>query len=304
MASGYYDLETLKRQFHSRSVSYNRFKNITEQDIERIKGKVDQMNKSLPKTSQSRENDGLDRYIKSLRFLISPTVYLDYKTFDEKILHLILAVDPDFVTYKSFLTSDITTLEEIDKAEDVKEKKRLQERRRIGLDIFETNVRKQIGVYDPNFLKYERLLTLTLFKTEGFVSDIKVRSLPQLIKKAELVKDIKPVTHLDLARLKQIAQRWGIEAKDPKDLNSLAYNILCKFKDLKLRNIPEQIILFILIADPNLDLLRIFEEESTYPKMEERAKTELGFYGQGLINVEKQYHDKFEPEKQISAWTK
>ena len=334
MAYNYFNVDTVRRQLHSRSVSFNNFKEITEEDIKRIKKKIESLKTfSVPKYSYvSKESDN---YASTLRYLTNPRISTEYKTiekayeiniefdydnikninyilkdiivkktFDEKILHLILATDPDFITFKTFLASNITPIEDINDEQDEKRRRQLQDQRRLEIETFEKEVRKQIGFYDGNLIKYERILTMTLFKTEGFISDVKTSSINPLLKRAELVKNINVITELNLKRLKLVAERWATMAKDPQDLNSLAYNLLNKYKDMHIHTIEEQIILFILIADPELDLLRIFEEESTYQKMQERAQEEKGFYNKGLINVERLYHDKFEPEKVISAWTK
>jgi len=303
MAYNYFNVDTVRRQLHSRSISFNNFKEITEEDIKRIKKKIESLKTfSVPKYSYvSKESDN---YASTLRYLTNPRISTEYKTFDEKILHLILATDPDFITFKTFLASNITPIEDINDEQDEKRRRQLQDQRRLEIETFENEVRKQIGFYDGNLVKYERILTMTLFKTEGFISDVKTSSINPLLKRAELVKNINVITELNLKRLKLVAERWATMAKDPQDLNSLAYNLLNKYKDMHIHTIEEQIILFILIADPELDLLRIFEEESTYQKVQERAQEEKGFYNKGLINVERLYHDKFEPEKVISAWTK
>ncbi len=303
MAYDFFNLDTVRRQLHSRSVSFNNFNEITEKDIERIKRKIESL-KAFSAPKYSYVSEASNNYVSTLKYLTNPQISAEYKTFDEKILHLILATDPDFITFKTFLASNITPIADINDEQDEKRRRQLQDQRRLEIETFENEVRKQIGFYDGNLIKYERILTMTLFKTEGFISDVKTPSLNPLLKRAELVKNINVITELNLKRLKLVAERWTTMAKDPQDLNSLAYNLLNKYKDMHIHTIEEQIILFILIADPELDLLRIFEEESTYQKMQERAQEEKGFYNKGLVNVERLYHDKFEPEKVISAWTK
>ena len=297
-------INTLQRQLHSRSVSFNNFKNITVQEIEDMKETIAAKKKFSEANNKSIDiNSGLTNYQNTLRYLTNPTISQELKTFDEKILYLILSCDPELLMMETFIGSDITPSSRINDEEDEKKKQQLQAKRKEELDSFANKVRELIGFYDPNLLKYESILHRGLMKKAGLVSDVKTPSLESLLKRTWMVKNINIINNQNLIRLRAIASMWLNEAKDPQDLNSLAYNLQNRYRDLHIYNVEEQIILFILIADPELDLLRIFEEESNYKGIQRRAIAELGFYNKGLINVEQLYHDKFEPDKKLSAWT-
>ncbi len=84
-------LETLKRQFHSRSVTFNNFRDITNEDVETLKQIIANKKRfTEPKSSKYSNNDGLMNYLNTLRYLTNPTISQDLSTFDEKILYLIL----------------------------------------------------------------------------------------------------------------------------------------------------------------------------------------------------------------------
>ena len=51
-------------------------------------------------------------------------------------------------------------------------------------------------------------------------------------------------------------------------------------------------------------MLRIYEEESMMPKVEERTIEQFGFFNQGLLPLERKFHKRFCPEKKLSIWTK
>lgn len=301
MASVGKSLDTLKNQFHSRSVNYTYFRNITTEDIERIKKIIERRTEGTKYSIQI--NKGLENYYLALYYLTRPTASRDLPSFDEKILYLILSTDPNLTTIKLFLETNIPIKEEIDKIEDSKEKERkLQERNTIIHDYIQ-RVRNAIGFYDEKYLRYESTLLNGILKEQEFASDVKTPSIMEIEKRASKIINLNIISDLNLARLKRIAEKYQIEAKDSTDLNSLAYNLINRPKSLHLYTIEEQVILFLLIADPTLRLLTIFEEESTYPKMEQRAKEELGFYGKGCLKAEQLYHKKFEPTKKVSAWT-
>ena len=297
-------LETLRRQFHSRSVTFNNFQDITNEDVETLKQIIASKKKYLEAKQSLFINPGLNNYINTLRYLTNPTISQELSTFDEKVLYLILSCDPELITMKTFISSDILPASRINEEEDDKKRKGLEQRRYQELEQYATAVRQELGFYDGSLLKYESILSRRLLKKQGLIADVKIPSLDKLLKRAELIKTLDIITDNSLIRLRSICEMWLNEAKDPTDLNSLAYNLLNRFKDLHIYNIEEQLIIFILIADPNLDLLKIYEEESNFNQMKVRAKNELGFYNKDLIKVERLYHDKFEPEKEISAWAK
>ena len=60
--------------------------------------------------------------------------------------------------------------------------------------------------------------------------------------------------------------------------------------------------LFVMLVDPELNMLKIYYDESMYQKMEERSLEELGFYNPELIRLEVEHHRTFTPEKKISEW--
>ena len=301
-------LEVTKEQFNAKCVAFKNFKGMTQEDVDRIKAKVEHFKKVLCTKAFRRtsylSNAGLDDYTNTLRYLINPTIHSELKTFDERALFLILSVDPDLKTIKAFLESEIVPLIDIENAEDSFERAELSNLRREQINDFINKVRKAIGFYDANILKFENVLIQGLFKTEDFASGVKLPSISSIMDRAEKVQNLDVINNMNLLRLKKLVEKWNIEAKDPSDLNSLAYNLLNNYKSLRIFTVEEQVVLFMLVADPDLDLLKIFEEESKVDIIKERALDELGFYGEGFLRVEKLYHNKFLPTKQISPWTK
>ena len=77
-------LITMQQQFHTRAVSFEDFKNITDKDIQRIKEQIKAHSKNTKKIYGT--NLGLMNYINTLQYLINPTISLELKTFDEKVL--------------------------------------------------------------------------------------------------------------------------------------------------------------------------------------------------------------------------
>ena len=68
-------------------------------------------------------------------------------------------------------------------------------------------------------------------------------------------------------------------------------------------HLMHQLIFLILASDPNLDALKIYEEESRMPNVEKRIKEEFGYYNPELLTLEKKFHKRFCPDKELSFWT-
>ena len=58
------------------------------------------------------------------------------------------------------------------------------------------------------------------------------------------------------------------------------------------------------MVDPDLQMLKISEEEYKEPYVSERCIKEIGFFNPELVRLERKYHDKFVPEMKISDWEK
>ena len=297
------DIAKLQTQFYSKAVSFNNFKDVTKEDIERILTSVKIRQKRATENKSVFHNNEIAFYANTLKYLISPRICFELKTIDERILFLILSTDPELKTYTSFLGSEIVPLEDI-KTASKEEAPILTDQRNEAISELEQEVRASIGFYDQHFIKYESILSKGLLKNKGFIENVRIPSIRSITRKADQLENIENLNQLSVGRMKNLRDRWYTEAKNPSDFNSLAYNILNNSRELRLFTKEEQVLLFTLIADPDLNLLRIFEEECTQKRIIERALSEVGFYSQGMLRFEKLYHSKFEPEKQISAWTK
>jgi len=49
-------------------------------------------------------------------------------------------------------------------------------------------------------------------------------------------------------------------------------------------------------------MLTIHEDENMTPVIQRRSNEELGFYSKDLIDLERLYHQRFCPDKEISIW--
>ena len=301
--SQYYgrNIVVLRQMLYSRGKDFKNFENITEEDKKRILELVSFKKKTIETDYYEYKNG--EAYRSALEYLTHSSVYKHLKSFDEKIFYLINLVDPDLQAYYTYIQSEITAKREIQAAEDPKDAERLKEIRNQQLSELEETIRKQLGFYDANLLKYEEKYRQAFVKEDHFIENVKVDYITSLLELLKYIKGFNSTSDERYQALNEKAQMWLSKVSNPKDANSLAYNIFKQNHLLNLRNIAESLTFFILAFDPELQALRIYEEESTMPKMEERSIAELGFYNPNLIKAERMYHTRFTPEMVVSDWT-
>ena len=59
----------------------------------------------------------------------------------------------------------------------------------------------------------------------------------------------------------------------------------------------------ILLTDSNLDMLRIHEEESMMNITKERIIEQFGYFNTELLVLERKFHNRFCPDKELSIWS-
>ena len=100
------------------------------------------------------------------------------------------------------------------------------------------------------------------------------------------------------------AQGWLSLVPEKHNYKVASYNITNQKKLLGLTTSAEQLALFILLVDSNLDMLKIYEEESMVKNIKERIIEQFGFFEPELLTLERKFHDRFCPDKKLSPWTK
>ena len=114
------------------------------------------------------------------------------------------------------------------------------------------------------------------------------------------------IDHLEISieELKEVAQTWLSFVPDKSNSRVATYSVTSQRDLLGLNTLAEQMTLFILLVDGNLDMLRIHEEECRMKNTERRIIEEFGYYNPELLILERKFHTRFCPNKQISIWSK
>lgn len=306
MASSIIPLDSYRTKLFQRERDSKRFLELSEEDLVLLSKKVYKKEEIMDDVllQGTKKMSNLERYRRTLQYLTSPLIGLEFRTFDERIAFLIMMVDPNLVTFKEFLKTDLISLEEIEKAADDKEKCRLRNIRSQTIAAYETSVREKIGFYDVKLLKHEELYFKRFFGEKELVTEVNSHNQDSFIKRSKLLKDFNSISDERYERLTDLAQIWLSVAPDKFNSKVATYSVTNQKKLLGLNNLAEQLTLFILLVDPNLNMLKIYEEECMIKNTERRTIEEFGYFNMDLIALERKYHDRFCPNKQVSIWSK
>ncbi len=288
-------IQTEQNRLYGREKDFKGF-SLSREQLVNIKNNISHFN------NRYGTNNKLNLYIKVLQFLNSPQANLVLKSFDEKLVFLIQTIDPNLEMYMEYANTEIIKKSEITKAKESKQQS-LIKARNAQLQAFERKIREKFGFYDNKLISYEGKYLRTLKSSNKIVNNVKQDYTSSLLSKTSFVHDFSNVSVEEFKKINEKAQFYLTKAEDPKNINTLAFNLLTRNTFLYYRSIEELFALFIAIIDPNLDILRIYEEESLVKEVQRRISEEIGFYTEDLIRLEKEYHRHFCPEKKISDWT-
>ena len=141
------------------------------------------------------------------------------------------------------------------------------------------------------------------FVDKELITEVENNNQDNLIIKAKTLKDFNSISNKRYEELKNIAQTWLSLTNQKYNSKVAAYSITNQNKLLGLTNLTEQITLFILLIDSDLDMLKIYEEESTQEKIKERIIEQFGYFDKELLILERKFHDRFCPNKKLSIWS-
>ncbi len=299
-------VESYQNKFYLKERFSNRFLDLSDERLAEISKRVYKRQEMMEDTSSRRTErlSKLDKYQRTLQYLTGPNIHLEYKTFDEKLAFLITAVDPELVTYKEFLKMNLMSTSEIFKIEDKKERERLLELRNQTLARYESTVREKIGFYDPRLLRYEELFFKRFYNDKELITDVRMNNQDSLILRAKFVKNFDSISDERYDELVELSQTLLSLVPDKYNTSLATYSVIDQKRLLGLKNSYEQLALFVLLVDSELDMLRIYEEESRIPDVKRRITEQFGYFNMELLNLERKFHNRFCPDKKVSVWTK
>lgn len=303
-----YQFTSIRGRFFDRKKQSNNFKDITKEQIDSIKKDVEERKKIYGNISST------ELYYRTLAYLTSLNIHTKYKTFDERLVFLILTIDPDLTLAKMYTEAPLITLFEKehmimpDKEEDEEEYLEYITKKETHNNTV-TNIKnymyRNYGISDQDFLLFERLFYFRHVLNTELATNIKSNQLDEFFDKAITVRSYDKYSEEDYQNTINIAQQYIAIQPDYENPNTVAFNLLKQNKLIGGNSTYKQIfLLFILICDPELKAYQIYLDESTVKRCKKRMKEEMGYYSEELIRLEKLYHKRFTPEKIISIWQK
>lgn len=260
--------------------NYNNFTNL---DSTRMQKLIPIINNYKNRGSNSKPISLIDNYFMILSYLLNNSTIKATFTYDEKIFVLIEILDPDLNIFKEYLTA--TPYKTIND-------KKVTERR----------IREKFGFFEPYIIKYESQIYRNIKPPTKFLSHIAIDFTSELLKYAQLVRSFSDLTDDEVNEIKNKAFIFASETDD-NSKETISFNAYYSNNLLNINSIKERIAFFITIFDPDLNILKIYEEESQLEKTKERIINEIGFFNNELIRLEKIYHERFCPDKKVSIWT-
>ena len=305
MSLSFTPIERYITKFYQRESDSKNFLELSEEQLSILAKNVYRRLESISTLSEKADKKSkLELYQNTLQYLTTPPVYLTLRTFDERIAYLIMMTDPNLVTFKEFLKADLISLSDIDKTESQKEKNVLRKTRQQAISAYKSIVREKIGFFDVKLLKYEELFFKRFFNEKELVTEVGSNNQDSLMTKAKFLKDFNSISDDRYEELVSVAQTWLSLIPDKYNSKVATYSVTKQKKLLGLTNLTEQLTLFILLVDSNLDMLKIYEEECTFENIEERIVNNFGYFNKDLIALERKFHDRFCPDKELSVWSK
>lgn len=308
MNPNFYQLQftSIRGRFFDRKRQSNNFKDITKEQIESIKKDVEARKQIYGNITP------LELYYRTLAYLTSINIHTKYKTYDERLVFLILTIDPNLTLAKMYTEAPLITLFEKDhmiipdKEEDEEEYLEYQAKKEIHnntLARMKSYMHENYGITDQDFLLFERLFYFRHTLNQELATNIKSNQLDEFFDKAVTVRSYEKYTDEDYQLAVNLAEQYITSQPDYKNPNTVAFNLLKQNRLIGGNATFKQIfLLFILICDPDLKAYQIYLDESTVKRCKKRMKEELGFYSEELIRLEKLYHKRFTPDKIISVW--
>lgn len=291
-------LNTYIKQLFSGSVTYNKFENINEDKINELM--------EISKRFKSEKNRGierteLERYIRIMQYLVS-SFEGKLLPFDEKITLLINHCDPDLVHYKEYVSANILSKKAIQRAEVKEEKEFLTNKRNKQIFDLENKIRNSVGFCNLKLVAYERDYfnnvinkdKINLYPNEDY--SVKLCSLIESV-------SVEDFNESNLKIANEIAMKLIASYSDLKNFRLIVANALFNQSNLlRIDNDVVKLLTFMLVVDPKLNVLTIYENESNFKRIIPLSRIFIGFFSKDFIKLEKMYHDLLVPDKTVSEW--
>lgn len=302
MSYAYHSPEYFRTKLYQKEREFKKFETLSLDDVAKIAKKLYSKQEMNAQSGFFRK-DKLTKYMDTLTYLTNPSIHMELKTYDERIIFLIISVDPELEAFKEFLKTNITPTKVINAEQDPKKQQELISQRESEILEMQTRIRNKIGFYDSKLLKYEETYFKRFISSKELITKVNQDNITKLLRIIPLISSFNDISDERYQILQEKAKEWLATTNCENDLFTAAYSCSEQKETIGLNGIIEELIFLVLIGDPELDVLRIYEEESRMDEVERRCKEAFNYYNKDLITLERLYHERFCPEKTLSPWT-
>ena len=302
MSYVYHSPEYFRTKLYQKEREFKKFETLSLDDVAKVAKKLYSKQEMNAQSGFFRK-DKLTKYMDTLTYLTNPSIHMELKTYDERIIYLIMSVDPELESFKEFLKTNITPTKVINAEQDPKKQQELISQRESEILEMQTRIRNKIGFYDSKLLKYEETYFKRFISSKELITKVNQDNITKLLRIIPLISSFNDISDERYQILQEKAKEWLATTNCENDLFTAAYSCSEQKETIGLNGIIEELIFLVLIGDPELDLLRIYEEESRMDEVERKCKEAFNYYSKDLITLERLYHERFCPEKTLSPWT-
>jgi len=275
----FYGFDQLRYRVYSYQSNYKRFRDIPETRYEELKNEIHTFINRLGDDYTGLS--ALEKYTDMLGY-ISHKITYNHLPYDERIIMLLEACDPEFIHFKKYLGTE--------KTPDFNE-------------VLAKSVRSELGFYDPKFVGYESDLFSKFFKNKTLLHGVKDDFsffINPLIDGIDNFKSVKPE---DYDRVSKIAQTWRENMQEDDGYLTAYHNVVTQNTILGLKGIREKGIFLVEAIDPELQMLQAFYDCPTVDKLYEQAFQSVGFYSEQFKNLEIKYAKAYKQELAEDPWS-
>lgn len=297
-------LNDLGMKFYSRDSSFMNFKKISYERAMEIKSEGilfrNNFLDSCPVKSNTLLTPKAELYNALLRYLLNPKIGLKYRSFDERVIFYLYVMDPDMDVMNYYLNMEhpkkplVNPYDFSVDGDDVQEElNQYYYQVDLSKSEFRNIIRKNIGFYTPYLFKYEKIFF------EKYLLDKELINNSNILFDSSLINLFNCVTnfnHIDIERYNEIKRITDFYSLNDYDYSTSLYHIFKQFSLLGLNTSQEQALFFILVNDPNLDILGNHFESCNLKDVYKFMFDRFGFVSEKAYLVEKEYRDKFRPD--------
>lgn len=274
-----------RKRFYSDSKDFKVFEDLDDETIKKIK---DVLAKLFPESLYPKNS--FKRYISILKYLLSSKENKEFKTFDQKIIFLIMGIDPELSIYFHYLRNGYSINSDY------------EVRNRNAYDLI-SFIQKVVGSFDVQLLKYEEVYFRRFLKCGDIISFVNIDCSSSFFDSFKNITSFRDISDVVFQIILNKAEYYLSTCENPNNVNTICFNMNNPNSVLELWHILYKVIFFISVIDPDFKALKIYAEESNVINIKERMIQELGFYHEDFIKVEELYRRRFYPGLKVSEWT-